>query len=68
MTRYKKYKRAFRIACELLTGYYLYGYDVDTIFKEIMDKEGVVCADLFEKFILEHLDRLSGRGADDDIT
>ena len=60
MSRYRKYKQALRVACELLCGDYLYGYDTDKIFEEIMKKEGLVCSDLIEKFILENLKRLSG--------
>jgi len=61
MTRYKKYKRAFKIACELLNGSYLYGYDADRIFDEMMKKDGVVSSLSYEDFILEHLDELSGK-------
>lgn len=64
MSRYRKYKQAFRVACELLCGDYLYGYDTDKIFEEIMKKEGLVCSDLYEKFILENLKVL--RGLDDE--
>ena len=60
MSRYRKYKQAFRIACELINGDFLFGYDTDLIFKEIIKKEGLVCPDLIEKFILENLKRLSG--------
>ena len=60
MTRYRKYKRAFKIACELLGGCYLYGYDTDRIFKEIMEKDGVVCSLSYEEFILKNLKKLSG--------
>ena len=58
--RYKKYKKAFKVACELLNGDTLYGYDADRIFKECMEKEGVVSAFDYEEFILEHLDELRG--------
>ena len=63
MTKYRKYKKAFRIACDLLNGSYLYGYDTDRIFEEMMKKDGVVSSSSYEDFILEHLDRLSGKGA-----
>lgn len=66
MTRYKKYKRAFKIACELLNGSYLYGYDADRIFEEMMKKDGVVSSFSYEDFILEHLDILSGRGGNEE--
>lgn len=65
MTRYKKYKRAFKVACQLAFGDYLYGYDNDIIFEQIMKKNGVVCSELFEQFILEHLDEL--RGVDSEV-
>ena len=42
MTKYRKYKKAFRIACDLLNGSVLYGYDTDRIFEEMMKKNGVV--------------------------
>ena len=54
-------KKAFRIACELLNGSILYGYDTDEIFKEVMEKDGVVGSWSYEEFILTHLDRLSGK-------
>lgn len=61
MTGRRKYKKAFKIACELLNGSILYGYDSDRIFSEIMDKDGVVSSDSYERFILNNLDRLSGK-------
>lgn len=60
MTERRKYKRAFKIACELLNGSILYGYDNDRIFSEMMKKDGVVSSNSYEKFILANLDRLSG--------
>ena len=60
MSKYRRYKAAFRVACELLNGDYLYGYDKDKIFEEIMDKEGLVASDLYEQFILDNLDILRG--------
>ena len=65
MTKHRKYKQAFRVACQLAFGDYLYGYDKDIIFEEIMEKNGVVSSDLFEQFILEHLDEL--RGVDSEV-
>ena len=61
MIKYRKYKKAFQIACELLNGSILYGYDVDRIFKEIMEKDGIISSNSFEEFILNNLDRLSGK-------
>ena len=61
MTERRKYKKAFKIACELLNGDILYGYDSDRIFSEMMEKEGVVSYDSYEKFILNNLDRLNGK-------
>ena len=65
MTKHRKYKKAFQIACELLNGSVLYGYDTDRIFEEIMEKDGVVSSFSYEDFILENLDRLSGKGANE---
>ena len=61
MTKYRKYKNAFRIACELLNGSILFGYDTDRIFEEIMEKDGIVGPWSYEEFILAHLDRLRGK-------
>ena len=61
MTKYRKYKKAFRIACELLNGSILYGYDTDRIFEEIMKKDGIVGPWSYEEFILSNLARLSGK-------
>lgn len=61
MTERRKYKKAFKIACELLNGSMLYGYDIDGIFEELMKKDGVVSSDSYEKFILTNLNKLSGK-------
>ena len=61
MTKYRKYKKAFRIACELLNGSILYGYDTDRIFEEIMRNNGIVFSLSYEEFILNNFDRLSGK-------
>ena len=61
MTKYRRYKKAFEIACELLNGSILYGYDTDRIFEEIMEKDGIVGPWSYEEFILANLDRLSGK-------
>jgi hypothetical protein len=60
MTERRKYKKAFKVACELLNGAILYGYDSDRIFSEMMKKDGVVSSFSYEKFILNNLDRLTG--------
>ena len=65
MTKHRKYKKAFRIACDLLNGSVLYGYDTDRIFEEMMKKDGFVSSFSYEDFILENLDRLSGKGANE---
>lgn len=61
MTKYRKYKKAFQIACDLLNGSILYGYDKDRIFEEIMESKGIVGSWSYEEFILTNLDRLSGK-------
>lgn len=61
MTERRKYKKAFKIACELLNGGNMYGYDNDRIFSEMMEKDGVVSSDSYEEFIIANLDRLSGK-------
>lgn len=60
MKRAKKYKQAFRVACELLNGDMLYGYDADKIFEDTLDKDGVVTPYSYERYILRHLDKLTG--------
>lgn len=65
MTKHRKYKQAFQVACELLNGDYLFGYDKDNIFEEMMKKDGIVSSDSYEEFILEHLDEL--RGVDSEV-
>jgi len=66
MTKYRKYKKAFRIACELLNGSILYGYDTERIFEEIMKKDEIVASWSYEKFILNNLARLSGKTESED--
>lgn len=57
--RKNKYKRAFRVACELLNGNIVYGVDAETIFQEMMEKDGFCCDKSYEKYILQNLERLS---------
>ena len=66
MTKYRKYKKAFQIACELLNGSILYGYDADKIFEEMIEKDWCVGPESYEEFILTHLDRLSGKAESED--
>jgi hypothetical protein len=54
------YKRAFSVACELLIGASLFGTTEETMFAEIMDKEGIVSSHSYEKYILDNLARLTG--------
>ena len=60
------YKKAFSVACELLIGANLFGTTEETMFKEIMDKEGIVSSLGYEKYILENLARLTGEDDDTD--
>ena len=52
-----KYKRALRIACELLNGDCLYGVDSKVLFEKLMDADVCVSSIDYEKFILQNLDR-----------
>ena len=52
------YKTAFQIACALLNGDILYGTDAESIFSEIMKKDGCVCSFDYENYILTHLNEL----------
>ena len=52
-----QYKRAFEIACDLLSGGCLYGIDEDRLFELTMQEYGIVSTFEYQKFILEHLDR-----------
>lgn len=52
------YRRAFKIACELLSGSVLYGVDTDRIFEIMMQKDGVVSNESYEEYILNHLQEL----------
>lgn len=52
------YRRAFKIACELLNGDVLYGIDADTIFKIMMNKDGMTSSSSYEEYILNHLQDL----------
>lgn len=52
------YKRAFKIACELLNGAILYGVDKDSIFETIMNVDGMVDNESYENYILSHIDEL----------
>lgn len=54
----QRYDIALSVACDLLNGATLYGYDVDRIYSEIMDKEGVVTGKSYRKFIFDHLEEL----------
>lgn len=52
------YKRAFKIACELLNGDFLYGVDSEKIFEVMMNKDGIVDNESYEAYILSHMDEL----------
>ena len=52
------YRRAFKIACELLNGSVLYGVDADKIFEIMMEKDGIVDNYSYEEYILNHLQEL----------
>ena len=54
------YKKAFSVACELLIGANLFGTTEETMFREIMDKEGIVSSLGYEQYILDNLARLTG--------
>lgn len=49
---------ALNIACDLLIGSTLYGYDYDRIFDELMKRDGVVSSDSIKEFILDHVEEL----------
>lgn len=49
---------ALNVACDLLVGSQLYGYDYQRIYEEVMRKEGYVCKETIMNFILEHLKEL----------
>lgn len=65
MTEARKYKQAFKVACELLNDAYLYGYDKDKVFEIMMERDGVVSSESYEKFILENLKDLRGLGREE---
>lgn len=52
------YRRAFKIACELLNGSVLYGVDADRIYAIMMAKDGVVSSNSYESYILNNLQEL----------
>lgn len=52
------YRRAFKIACDLLNGNVLYGVDTDDIYELMMKKDGVVSSSSYEEYILNHLQEL----------
>lgn len=54
-----KYKKALEIACELMNGGCIYGIDVDTLYKKIMEEDGIVCSTSYKDFIIKNLDRFS---------
>ena len=62
------YKKAFEIACELLNDHWLYGWDRDKIFEQMMADDGVLSSFSWERFILAHIDELSGTEADKEVS
>ena len=52
------YRRAFKIACDLLNGDVLYGIDTDDMYELMMKKDGVVSSSSYEEYILNHLQEL----------
>ena len=49
---------ALNIACDLLIGATLYGYDFERIFDVIMKHEGCVSSIQIKKYILDHIEEL----------
>lgn len=49
---------ALNVACDLLIGSNLYGYDYDRVFEEIMNKDGCVSSLSIKEFILDNLEKL----------
>lgn len=49
---------ALNIACDLLTGATLYGYDFERIFDEIMEHKGCVSSIQIKEYILDHIEEL----------
>ena len=49
---------ALNIACDLLIGSCLYGYDFDRIFEEIMKRDGCVSSLSIKDFILDNIETL----------
>lgn len=58
--REQMYKKAFSVACELLIGANLFGVTEETMFTEIMEKDGIVSSLGYERYILDNLERLTG--------
>ena len=52
------YRRAFKIACDLLNGDVLYGVDSDRIYEIMMRRDGEVANYSYEEYILNHLQEL----------
>ena len=49
---------ALNIACDLLIGSNLYGYDYDRVFEELMERDGVVSSLSIKQFILDNVEEL----------
>lgn len=49
---------ALNVACDLLIGANLYGYDFDRIFEELMERDGVVSSLSIKEFILDNIQEL----------
>lgn len=52
------YRRAFKIACDLLNGDVMFGVDAEKIFEVMMDKNDMVTSTSYEEYILNHLQEL----------
>lgn len=52
------YKRCLRVACELMLGGILYGHDYESIFAELLEKDGCVCSLNMMEYIVEHIEEL----------
>lgn len=49
---------ALNVACDLLIGSCLYGYDFDRIFEELMERDGVVSSLSIKEFIFDNIQEL----------
>lgn len=63
--RIEMLEKALELACELMLGGVIYGNDQDTIFKKIMEEQGIVYGVNYAQYLVEHYEEITKVGEEE---